>query len=164
MISKGIYIINLNTNERQPIMMVPKEIRFEPESQFKVIASMGRNNPFYHYTGAEDTIEFDISWYATEEDRGDVMRACRTLEAWSKSDGDDSGPPDIQISWGDLFRGITWKMVSAPYVPSLFDRPHQMMPTLATQHLVFKKITEGNLTHEQIRGVTLYDKTRNIIA
>lgn len=150
--SNGLYIINLDTNERIHLQTVPKEIRIGGDSNFKAIASMGRNNPFYHYTGAEDSIEFTISWYANEDDRKDVIRNCKWLQSWTRADGDNSGPPDIRLFFGQLFRDGLFKLTSANYEMSLFDRPHNMLPTLAMQHLTFKRITQVNSEHGDIKN------------
>lgn len=148
--SRGIWIVNLDTNERLPIQMIPTEVRNEPEANWRAISSMGRNNPFYHYTGAEDTITFEVSWYTMTEDRLDVIGACKKLEAWSKSDGGKKGAPDIRIVWGKMFSDAIFKLVSASYQTKLPSRPHDLMPTLAYQNLTFKRISATNRDYADI--------------
>ena len=63
-------IIIINDNVSPPISIViqnrPNEVNINPQTNWVSIMSMGRNNPFMMYTGGEDTISFDISWYSND--------------------------------------------------------------------------------------------------
>ena len=46
---------------------------------------MGRNVPMYHFTGAEDIIQFNVSWYCNDpENPEEVINKCRLLETASE--------------------------------------------------------------------------------
>lgn len=185
---------------------VPREISYNPESNFKSIGSMGRNNPHYMYTGSEDTLEMEIDWYSLHKSRRDVIFKCRWLEALTKSDEYRTPPHRVMILWGGfgfpqkpggglswaedilvygsdyreyeseitMFENMIWLLVSAPYTLHEFTRGfydksgveggyaksihepgvkyinNKLYPAAATQKLVFKRLTEYNLSRNNI--------------
>ena len=146
-----IFIIDVETQESLRIQNVPLELDYNPESTFAAISTIGRNNPFYHYTGSEDTLTFDISWYANEASRTDVIRNCRWLESYTKNDGYVEEPHRVIFSFGELFTGDLWLITAAPYKLSLYHKQFDMMPTLAYQTLTLKRVVETNRTKAQIQ-------------
>ncbi len=145
--------------------------------------SMGRNNPFMMYTGGEDTISFDISWYSNDPmNREDVLTKCRLLESWSKANGYNQAPPVLRISWGTsgIFDNDLFILYSASYKLNNFQDRYSgssidtdefsrsvtrtinlgLLPSIATQSLVFKKVTGKNLTHNDICSPEKLQKLR----
>lgn len=114
------------------------------------------------YTGGEDTISFDVSWYSSDpNNREDILTKCRLLESWSKANGYRQSPPTLKISWGSsgIFDNDLFILYSASYRLNNFqDRYNSnfynvkgdfinsinksinlgLLPSLATQTLVFK--------------------------
>ena len=145
---------------------IPKELQWNSESTFAAIKPIGRNNAFYHYTGAEDKLEFEIDWFSSTWDRQEVIRKCRIVESLTKSDGYKSPPHRVLLNWsgsGALFNEIYFIVIAAPYRMTQFiksqpdraggfERTH-MMPTQAYQKITLARITEANLTREEIRRV-----------
>lgn len=177
-----IIIINPNTSPYTKIVIqgMPHEVEVNPESNWATVKSMGRNNPFMFYTGGEDTISFDISWYAVQEDREDVITKCRLLESWTRANGYNASPPVLYLSWGssNLFKDDSFILASAKYTLSNFqnsarkevsrrvDSEHidlKLLPNCAVQQLVFKKVTPINTTHEDIVSSNQLSKTKGII-
>lgn len=168
-ITNDIIIINPNSSPPMSIKIQgrPEILSVDPDTSWATIKPIGRNNPFYMYTGAEDTISFDISWYSIQEDRQDVITKCRLLESWSKSNGYISAPSTLFISWGqsDLFKDDTFILWSAKYKLSNFQnavrisdrrdstqeiRNLEYYPNTATQELIFKRVSTDNRTTDQI--------------
>ena len=147
-------LVDLSTLQRLYLQTIPKEIRYNPESTWVAIASMGRNNPFYHFTGSEDTIEFEITWYANQEGKQDVIKKCKWLESLTKNNGYDDKPPEVKFIFGELFKDSKFIVTKAPYSLGQFSRPVGMMPTLAVQQLTLKRITEDNLKRADILKYT----------
>lgn len=165
-----IIIFNLSVSPYQSITLQnrPDELRVDPKSAWATVASMGRNNPFYLYTGGEDTISFDISWFVSDPTRRDeVVAKCRLLESWTKADGYNAAPPILLIKWGGsgIFNNDNFILESAPYTLTHFqDRAMgkadeyykgqiqdlKLYPNCAKQTLTFKKVTSSNITHAQI--------------
>lgn len=144
---------------------VPSELNYSPESNFVGIASFGRNNPFYQFTGSEDTLTFEIDWFSREQNREDVIFNCRWLEALTKGDAYDDVPHRVLLSWGQdnkLFIDSEWLVVAAPYRLSDFVRGYTgengeiitvgMLPQQAYQSITLKRITKLNRTTKQIIG------------
>lgn len=146
----GIYIIDLDTNDRLGLMGIPKELEMNTESSWATIKPFGNNNPNYHYTGSEDTLELEISWWATDENRYSVLEQCKWLEAMSKRDGDLGRPHLARLLWGTLFTKATWLVVQAPYKMMDFNLEKGLRPQCATQKVTLKRYIKGNRTHEQI--------------
>lgn len=181
-IHNQIIIINPNTSPYTKIIIqgMPSELDINPESSWATVKSMGRNNPFMFYTGGEDTISFDISWYSVQSDREDVINKCRLLESWTRADGYKSSPPTLYISWGnsELFKDDTFILSSAKYTLSNFQNAARttwsrnkntqqvdlkLLPNCAVQHLIFKKVTLDNTTHERIIPKSKLEKTNGVI-
>jgi hypothetical protein len=150
----------------------PPELEFQGETSWAAIKSFGRNVPMYHFTGAEDKIQLQISWFCNDPDRPwEVIQKCRLLEAWSKSNGYAAGPPILQLDWGGsgLFDNAYFILTSATYVLKQFrdgymDRRSnenvewkdgRLYPMAATQELVFSRVSSTNPLHS-----TIYDPTK----
>lgn len=146
---------------------VPSELAITPESSFVGIASFGRNNPYYQFTGSEDTLVFTIDWHSNRLDRKDVIFNCRWVEALTKGDGYMDVPHRIKLVWGEtnpLFKDATWIVVSAPYTLTQFIKAYRdpedpekivdvgMLPQQAIQIVTLKRVTPTNLTSNQIIG------------
>lgn len=152
---------------------VPREISYEPQSKFVGIATMGRNNPFYQYTGSEDTIKFDINWYAMstkDADRRIVINSCRWLEALTKADAYTGAPHRVTLDWGNksMFKDDYWIVVDAPYTLTEFVDTYQLegiktkvglLPQHAIQSVTMKRVTSENRTTENIIGHLRNDRT-----
>lgn len=178
-----IILINPNTSPYTKIVIqgMPTEVEVSPESNWAAVKSMGRNNPFMFYTGGEDTISFDISWYSVQKDREDVLNKCKLLESWTRANGYKASPPTLFISWGssNLFKNDTFVLTSAKYTLTNFQNATRatrgkytgngeqidlkLLPNCAIQHLVFKKVTPDNSTHEQIIPKERLLNTKGII-
>ena len=151
-----IFIIDTITQKSLKIQNVPKEISYDPKSDFKTIPIVSRNNPLYHYTGSEDTIEMELTWYADEDDRADVITNCRWLESLSKADGYSQAPHPVILSMDNLFDANSkWLVENAQYKLTMLSKLHGMLPVLATQKLTLKRITTTSLTYNQIQAVHL---------
>lgn len=132
LIKNDIVIANLNVSPAISLVIQnrPDRLRVEPAATWAAVKSMGRNNPFYFYTGGEDTITFDISWYSIDADhRDDVVNKCRLLESWARADGYISSPPTLRIQWGNsgLFEDDLFILASAPYELTNFQNASRMM-------------------------------------
>ena len=163
-----------NSYDYRVLPFVPGGLSYSPSSKFVGIATLGRNNPYYQFTGSEDTLTFEIDWFSSQLDRKDVINNCRWIEALTKADAYDSPPHRVLLGWGTdnlLWKDDLWICVSAPYSLSEFVRGYRkvkaykepdangefistnLLPQQAMQKVTFKKITNTNLTHEQIRKV-----------
>lgn len=181
-----IIIINTNTSPATSIILQnrPPTIMVNNQSYWVSIKSMGRNNPFMMYTGGEDSIQLDVSWFVTDEhNRKEVLTKCRLLESWSKADGYAASPPTLKISWGsaDIFGNDLFILESASYQLSNFQSYSReysvkngadninkravnvgLAPQCATQTLIFKRVTASNRTHLDIIPFEELEKVADI--
>lgn len=194
LIKNDIVIANLNVSPAISLVIQnrPDRLRVEPAATWAAVKSMGRNNPFYFYTGGEDTITFDISWYSVDADhRDDVVNKCRLLESWARADGYSASPPTLRIQWGNsgLFEDDLFILAAAPYELTHFQNASRMMrrydndpdtgqritntvsqpynlkllPNCATQTLTFKRVTKNNRTWEEIIPASKLQYTPGVI-
>lgn len=175
-----IRIWNLSVDPQQYITLQnrPPELDFRGETTWATIKSMGRNTPMYHYTGAEDIIQFNVSWYSTSlENPREVINKCRVLEAWSKANGYQAAPPILKIEWGSsgIFDDHYYILTSATYTLKNFQngyrvrKPGQkavigngkLLPAAATQELIFKRVSAYNLSYGDFIDSDSLQKTVN---
>lgn len=147
------YILDMETCEKLVFQVVPLSLEYEAESTWNVVAAPGRNNPLYQYTGAEDTLNFKLTWYADESTRQDVLTKVKWLESLTKNDGYDNKPHRIKFIMGTLYNDASWIISSAKYTLSLFQRGYGMMPTLATQDMVLKRVSQTNRSNADIKKI-----------
>lgn len=144
---------------------VPLELSYSMNSRFIAIATIGRNNPHYHYTGSEDQLEFTVDWFSDSFGFEDVIFNCRWLETLTKNNRYKK-PHRIKLQWGNddrLFQDDIWLLVHAPYKMKQFNRGYKepgsgkfistsLLPACATQTLKFKRVTKGSLLYSEIMG------------
>lgn len=183
---KRIQIYNISSDPITylELQTYPEKVSFQGESTWAVINSMGRNTPMYHFTGAESIIQLNISWYCDDPaNPADVMAKCKLLEAWSKGNGYISAPPILKLNWGDseLFKDELFILTAATYELSnwrgsvkQYDRKTKelvlpkgyvdtnLLPAMATQELIFRRVSATNLTHGDIISQELLNKTKGI--
>lgn len=183
---KRIQIYNISSDPITylELQTYPEKVSFQGESTWAVINSMGRNTPMYHFTGAESIIQLNISWYCDDPaNPADVIAKCKLLEAWSKGNGYISAPPILKLNWGDseLFKDELFILTAATYELSnwrgsvkQYDRKtHELvlpkgyvdtnlLPAMATQELIFRRVSATNLTHGDIISQELLNKTKGI--
>ena len=168
--SNQIILYNLTSKPYEFIVIQnrPNRLEFKGETSWATIKSMGRNTPMYHFTGAEDVIQFNISWFCDDPDHLDeIVNKCRFLEAWTKANGYQASPPVIQIQWGnsDIFKDHYYILTSATYTLENFNdfirvngnerkdlkaADGQLLPSTATQELIFKRVSATNLSWNDI--------------
>ena len=169
-----IYNTSISPYEYIVLQNRPTQVDFKGETSWAAIKSMGRNTPIYHYTGAEDTLQFNISWFNTDLDKPEeVINKCRLLESWSKANGYNTAPPVLSIQWGgttenNLFTNHQYILISATYSLNNFNSGVRdttskvnmkiinlgLWPSVATQELIFKRVSSTNLTYEDMLPAT----------
>jgi hypothetical protein len=175
---RSLFLIDIESPaNRLELQNVPLSLDYDFDNQIKAVVSPGRNNPFYFFTGSEDSLDFELSWYAAKQSRDDVIKAAKWLEGMSKNDGYRAGPKIVGLQWAgtsvtasqfqnedgsfsdslepshwdnQLFQFSTWIIKSAPYSMSLFHKTFNMLPTLATQKVKMLRATPNNSSRAQI--------------
>jgi hypothetical protein len=173
-ISDGIVIVvlqpwgNMKAFEEIRLPFIPSELEYNVESSFTAIRPIGSNTAKYHYTGAEDRLEFEIDWHSFEENREDVIMNCRKLESLSKGDGYNAPPPSVMLVWGKnnlLFADHEFAVISAPYRLTQFSKSHlsngvlrntHLLPIQAYQKVTFARVSSNNLTAKDIQYSSNY--------
>jgi hypothetical protein len=157
---RSLWIVDKeNPRNKIEIQTVPENLSYSFENKLNPIFSPGRNNPFYHYTGSEDTLEFEVSWYSIEESREDVITKCKWLEGMSKNDAYKGRPRTVLLDWHSsfkaqpnsnvlenkqLFQEAVWLIKAAPYQLSLFHQSKNMLPCLAKQQITLVRVANIN--------------------
>jgi len=147
------FFLDLVNLEKLFLQTIPFELDVDPGTNWAVLNSMGRNAAGLQYTGAGDTLTFELSWYSDHDSREDVIRKCKWIEALSKADGYKAEPHDVLFVWGGLFIDSTYKVISAPYILKLFNREYLMLPQQAIQTITLRKVCSVNPTRSDILKV-----------
>jgi hypothetical protein len=164
-----VRIYNMTVNPTQYITLQnrPPELDFRGETTWATIKSMGRNTPMYHYTGSEDIIQFNVSWFCNDPDNPkEVITKCRLLEMWTKANSYQASPPILKIEWGSsgIFDNHQYILTSATYTLNNFRNASRtrvagksctiedlkLLPAAATQELIFKRVSAYNLSYQDI--------------
>lgn len=187
-----IYLVNTMVSPYQALTLQarPISIDINPTSNWVSVNSMGRNNPFTMYTGGNDTITFEVIWYATNpNDPTEVIKKCRLLEAWSKANGYNAAPPVISLLWGksEMFSNDYFIVESCPYKLKNFVNFYRnydpdnhdefgsrlrnytvndgrLLPAYAVQNLTLRRVSSENRTYPSIIGASLDElKTSGVV-
>ena len=180
-LSDGVSIIDIDANgfnkgtEIIKLPFIPKELNYNTESNFAAIRPIGSNTPRYHFTGAEDKLEFEIDWHSLEENRMDVITKCRKLESLAKADGYNGPPHRVILQWGEsnlLFADHVFQVIAAPYRLVQFSNGHigsnkllkttNMYPVQAYQKVTLARISSNNLSKLDIESTQFTDAARNL--
>ena len=145
------YFLDMVNCEKLVFQTVPTDLNYDSGPTWNVVATPGRNNPLYQYTGAEDTLVFTLTWYADEIGKKDVLTKIKWIESISKNNGYDEKPHRIKFMFGKLFNDTEWIIFSSPAKFSLFDRQTDMLPCLAVQEITLKRVMTINRTTSSIR-------------
>lgn len=170
-------VVDSNGNPDKIILQNrPKELEYQPQSSWADIKSMGRNTPFYHYTGGAIELHFNTSWYMPGKpgeqipDKlggGDfnpywVLNQCRKLEAWTMANGYAQCPPVLMIRWGnsDLFQDFLWILKSATYkLMDFHDRAIDMVTPFTGEY----SVRDTKLAKYIDQGLIPYSATQELI-
>lgn len=170
-----VSIVNVDgEDEKLELNFIPTELNHTTESRLASLLSVGRNNPFYHYAGSEDTIAFTIDWtFENDSSRQKAIQSARKLESWSKSNGYVSGLPRVMLVWGksSLYSNSLFLVEAASYTlknwvdyglvkqnARLESQLFGLTPQTIHQDVILKRVTEFNWEHEDISLVEEIDR------
>ena len=169
-----ISIVDFDSDNLESIQLtwVPRTVSYKPESKLVSLVSVGRNNPFYHYGGSEDTVEFSIDWFFTDDyTRKEALKRARWLESMSKGNG-YSPIHRVKVIWGEskLFENSLFLVADASYemgnwvdwgmkkndkaIYGLEFEKFGLLPQRISQNVILKRVTAYNLETEDIREVS----------
>jgi hypothetical protein len=147
-------IINLDNGDYVRFRFVPRELSFGGEIMLQPIYSMGRNTPFYQYTGSEQNLEFEIDWFQMSEGDPTVMETCRQIESWGKNDADDFPPARLKIVFGrTIITDAVWLLAGSKYTVTQFYANRDMEPIAARQILKFVKLEANQTSWSEIQDI-----------
>lgn len=147
-----LYFTALRSLEKLEIQFVPKELAINRGINVAAIAVVGRNNPFYHYTGGTTGLVFDLDFHAEEENLNDVIRKCKWLESLCYSNSMSEPPEQVKLTWGDLFKkGEVWMVKGFSYKLSMFDPSKGMLPRQAYANIALELDVKNNIRTRDVR-------------
>lgn len=147
-----LYITTERTLDTIPIQFVPSDLAIGRTASQNSIAIIGRNNPLYHYSGGESTLNFQLDFYSEDAARKDVIGYCRLLEAnLANNNGYQDPPQRMRLTFGKLFRGDVWWIVkSCGYKLNNFDKTAGYLPVQAYMDLSLCLDPNRNLKRDDI--------------
>lgn len=90
------------------IQFMPNTINYNRSNDLNPFQVVGRNNPFYNYTGGNDTLNFKLDLYASDEEFKTVIQKINWLKSISINKSSNKGFTPVTIIFGDLFENDTW--------------------------------------------------------
>lgn len=140
--NRRVVLVN-TTNPRDYVSLqtIPR-IQSVPTANWVAVNSMGRNDPWAMYTGGEEKITMDLTWYSEAPSfislenylayRWKVVENVLKLVSWSRANGYAQAPPVIKILWsagsetwssqGTLFPNDLFVIESANYNYELYSQ------------------------------------------
>lgn len=126
-----IYIVALDTYDKIGIQYIPEDVNHTRKANISGIAPIGRNLPNLHHMGGSESVSFRIDINAELEDKSDVLRKVRWLQARTYTPGINKPVTPIMIVFGQLFAGKQFLIESVTANLSLFDRVNDLNPVQA---------------------------------
>lgn len=147
-----LYITALKSLERLEIQFLPKELDFKRGVNYGEVSIVGRNNPLYHYTGGTNEFTLELDFLAETENREDVIKRCKWLEALTANDGFNKPPEQVRITFGKLFKeNEIWIIKNFSYKLSQFKSLYGYLPIQANASVTFALDTATNRKHTDIK-------------
>lgn len=125
------YFVGLTTLEKLEIQFVPPDIKLNRNPNIASVQIVGKNTPSYHYLGGETTINMQLDFFANDDDRQDVLRSCKWLEALCYNDGFNEPPEKVKLVFGKMFRDEIWTVKKVSCQFQMFSKPHGYVPQQA---------------------------------
>lgn len=95
-------IINLDTNEKIPVLFNPKEYIIEKRTPWKEHDIQGLDSPAVEFTlGERKRLSMEL-FFDTSEDKSDVRKYTDKIEKLMMVNSDQHRPPLLLFSWGKL--------------------------------------------------------------
>lgn len=140
--NRRVVLVNtINPRDYVSLQTIPR-IQSVPTANWVAVNSMGRNDPWAMYTGGEEKITMDLTWYSEAPSfislenylayRWKVVENVLKLVSWSRANGYAQAPPVIKILWsagsetwssqGTLFPNDLFVIESANYNYELYNQ------------------------------------------
>lgn len=148
-----IYIVKLATLERLHFQFIPEKLPYSRKPKIGKIEVPGQNLPGAHYSSGESGLDLEIEFYTQEEDRADVIRRCKWLEALCWSDRGIAPPQLVRLVWGRLYRDQTWYVSDYKEEAEDFHPDHGLLPVYAKVKITLERWSNENLGIDEV----LYD-------
>lgn len=148
----SLYLTALETLERIEIQYVPKQLSMNRIANVAELMVIGRNNPLYHFSSGSKTLSLELDFHAEEQNREDVVRKTRWLEALAASDGFAGGQEKVRLTFGRLFKdNEVWTLKNCVVNLELFDPANGWLPRQAYVMLELALDPDHNLSQKDIK-------------
>lgn len=148
--NRRIFLVNSAAPADYVMLQTIPKIQVVPTANWVAVNSMGRNDPWAMYTGGEEKITMDLTWYSEAPSFQDldsyipyrwdvIVKNVLKLVSWSRANGYAQAPPVIKILWsagsetwssqGTLFPNDLFVIESANYNYELYSQfvsPHSL--------------------------------------
>lgn len=148
------YIIAIDSEpiEKLPIQYIPQEISWDRQANEERVDIVGRNIPYFHFTGGERVLPLKLDFYAAADLRDDVLEKIRWLEALTYSEGKGTTSQRVKVVMGELFRDETWVVTSVKPKISQVER-RTFYPVHATVDVQLEQESKyGDVVRSDMEG------------
>lgn len=148
------YIVELRPPyQKLEMQFIPAGIKIASTANNAKIEVIGRNNPLHQYTGGDDKMTFKLEFYSDVEDRDDVIKKCRWLQALRYNDGYKGPKRNVKVIMGDMFKKEIWIVDSVTMDFSNFDSDKGFRPRQASVDIALSLDPKTNLTINDVRNL-----------
>ena len=126
-----LYFIALGSLERLEVQFVPEELQLSRVPSVQQVEIVGQNLPKLQHQGGERRLSLELDFYASDENREDVITKCLWLESLTYRSGVDTPAERVRLVFGKLFNRDVWMVKSVNYRLKQFDKKYGFLPCQA---------------------------------
>lgn len=147
-----IYFTDVDSRpvQRLAFQYLPKVITQNRAVNLVTVNPVGKSLPSYHGTGGELTMDLELSWTPITEDRADLMRKLKWLEARTYFNVNRNPLHRLQVVFGDMINIQLWVIKSLTIDYSIFQLNRGNLPNLAIAKITLGQWAEATYTAEDV--------------
>jgi len=142
-------ILNLQTGESLSFQYQTTELDDQNAGSWASIPSPGRNLPFQHWTGGEESITLELHWVAERLDKRDPMEKAEYIKSLRAADGYERSAPRVKLIWGEVFKDSEFVVHSAPFKAKYPDGQQGWRFMTILQNITLIRVSDSNLKKVQ---------------
>lgn len=146
-----LYFIALQSLERLEIQFVPEELNLTRQPSVQQIEIVGQNLPKVQQQGGERRLNFELDFYASDDNRQDVMTKCLWLESLTYRNGADVPAEKVRLIFGELFSRDVWVVKSVNYRLKQFHKQFGYLPCQA--YVNIELVNDGEVRAGDIKRI-----------
>ena len=139
-----------NPNDFLDLMYVPDSIKVKRDMKSSAIEIIGKNLPYYQFMSGERLVEFEC-YFSNLQAGNDAIKAAAWLESLAVMDDFKSGVPMVYLSFGELFKGLTFVIRPPIEIEYTMFEEASVLPRAIKAKLIFGETTVKEVTNKGVK-------------